>query len=113
MDHNAYESQMIDSINRHAEEQSQLTGTVENAPKEKVFTKDDALTMSRGIKRMVIAMVTAALFALAVNSFLMISTKVGWLAVVAFLGGIILLLIAVFLLYVQGITHVGKSGDDK
>jgi hypothetical protein len=111
MDHKAYEDQMIDKVNRHAEEKSQQT--LENAPQEKVFTKDDARTMGRGIKRMAIAMVTAALFALSVNSFLMVSTKVGWWAVVAFLAGIVLLLLAVFLLYVQGITVVGKSGEAK
>jgi Flp pilus assembly protein TadB len=108
MDHNECEKQMIDMVNRHAEENCQQTGT-----QEKVFTKDDARTMGIGIKRTILALVTAGLFALAVNSFLMVGTKVGWWAVVAFLAGIVLLLLAVFLLYAQGITKVGKSGDDK
>lgn len=112
MVHDVYEEEMIDLVNRHAEEKSQQT-ILESATKEKVFTKDDARIMGTGIKRMILALITAALFALMVNSFLMVGVKVGWWAVVAFLAGIILLLLAVGLLYAQGITRVGKSGEDK
>ena len=112
MDHDVYEEQMIDMVNRHAEEKAEAF--TETAPtKPKLFTKADARTLGRGIKRMTLALITAAMFALAVNSFLMVGFKSGWWAVVAFMCGIVLSLIAVFLLYAQGIARVGKTGEVK
>ena len=59
---------------------------------------------------MILALITSALFALSANGFLMVGSKAGWWAVVAFLAGIVLLITAMTFLYAQGITK--KTQDE-
>ena len=111
MDHDAYEDQMFDVVNRNAEERADAHAEV-TPTKEKAFDKRDAQTLWRGIKCLILALITAALYALSVNSILLVSTKVGWWAVVAFLAGIILLIFATTLLYALGLV-IGRKGETK
>jgi fatty acid desaturase len=108
MDHNAYENEMIDTINRHAEEKSRQATAVK-----RVFTKTDTRTLRQGLKRTLIAILTAVLFALSVYNFIAVATATGYWAVILFFSAIVLLVWAFILLYAQGITHVESKGDNK
>jgi fatty acid desaturase len=108
MDHEAYENEMIDTINRHAEEKSRQTTAAK-----RVFTKTDARTLRQGIKRTLIAILTAVLFALSVCCFIAVAFAAGYWAVIVFFSAIVLLGLAFILLYAQGITHVESKGDNK
>lgn len=112
MDHEEYENQMIDGVNRHAEERA---GTYESATvaKKRVFTKTDARALRQGLKRTVLALFTAVLFALSVYGFIAVATVTGYWAVGLFLSAIVVMGSAFILLYAQGITHVESKGDKK
>jgi hypothetical protein len=112
MDHEAYENQMIEAVNRNAEDK---TGTHESAvpTKRLLFTKTDARTLKRGIKRTVLALLTAILFALSVYSFIAVASVTGYRAVGLFFVAIMMLIMAFILLYAQGITFMESRGDHK
>lgn len=110
MDHNAYEEQMIDMVNHHADEVAKSQPKVTTQAQSS--TKAMAITFWRGIKTLVLALITVAIFALTANSFLMVSAKTGWWAVVAFLGGIVLLFFAASFLYALGLV-IGRKGETK
>ena len=101
MDHEAYESQMIDAINRHGEAATQ-------EPEEKswsqVVSKGDTRVIARGLKRVLLALLTAAMFAIAVIGFITVAIATGYLAVVLFFASILALAASFILLYAQGIT---------
>ena len=115
MDHETYENQMIDSINRHAEEKNRCTGTSENTIKAKrrVFTKTDVNTLKRGLKRTMIALLTTVLFGLSVFSFIAAATATGYWAVILFFSAIVLLGWTFVFLYAQGVTDAESKGDSK
>lgn len=109
-----YEKEMIDVVNRHAEEKKQGFGTLENTTaKKSLFTKTDAKNLGRGVKRMVVALLTTATFAISVYCFIVAAIVIGYWAVGLFLAGIVLMVCAFTLLYAQGITHTEGKGDDK
>ena len=115
MDHEAYENQMIDGVNRHAEERTPFAGNFEITPvaKKSVFTKTDLVALKQGFRRTLLALLTAILFGLSVYTFIAVATSTGYLAVAFFLLAIVLLILAFICLYAQGITFVGRPGDDK
>lgn len=105
MDHEAFENEMIDTVNRHAEEQS---GQVKiGIPKVKVITKKDTSALKTGLKRMVVALFTAFLFALSVFAFIVTATATGYWAVLSFFAAIVLMVWAIIFLYAQGIVNGG------
>lgn len=106
MDHEAYEKEMIEAVNRHSEEKSK-------GPKRTVITKKDASVLKIGLKRTLLALLTAGLFALAVYDFIAVATATGYWAVALFLAAIVLLIAVFTLLYAQGIIHVESKGDGK
>ena len=113
-DHDVYEKEMIDMVNRHAEDKSQnSTPQSTVVAKTKVFTKRDVISLGRGLKRMIIALITAFLFALSVFSFFLVAKAPGYWAVVVFFGAVVLLIVAFTLLYAQGIVPDERKGDDK
>ena len=111
MDHDVYEEQMIDMVNRHADESAKAQPKVAPA-QESVSAKLMAMTFWRGTKTLILALITVAIFALTANSFLMVGSKAGWWAVVAFLGGIVLLFFAAAFLYALGLV-IGRKGESK
>ena len=110
MDHEAFENEMIDGVNRHAEESGRFDG---NIPKQAVITKTDTLTLKMGLNRMVLALFTAFLFGLSVFSFIATATATGYWAVILFISAIVLLVWAIIFLYAQGIADVESKGDSK
>ena len=106
MDHEAYETQMFDTVNRHSAERI-------SRPKVAIVTKKDTSALKTGLKRMVIALFTALLFAFAVISFIFTATATGYWAVILFLAAIVELVWAFILLYAQGITREESKGETK
>lgn len=104
MDHEAYETQMFDSVNHHATEKS-------SRPKVAIIQKKDTSALKLGLKRMLIALFTAFLFASSVFSFIATATATGYWAVVLFLAAIVQLVWAFIFLYAQGITREESKGD--
>lgn len=115
MDHEAYENEMIDGVNRHAEEQFTVSGEFESMPaaKKSAFTKTDLNALKLGLKRTVLALITAFMFGLSVYCFIAVATSTGYWAVVQFLSAIVLMVLVFILLYAQGITFAVRRGDDK
>ena len=108
MDHEAYEKEMIDTVNRHAKEKrGQFTS------KRTVITKKDTATLKMGLKRMLIAILAIVLFALSMCCFIATATATGYLAVVLFITAIVLAICSFVFLYAQGITNVESQGDSK
>lgn len=111
MNHETYEKEMIDAVNRNAEEKAeQKTATTE---KRQLVNKKDASVLTRGLKRTVIALWTVAEFAISVLGLIAVAAAPGYLAVILFLASILIMGIAFILLYVQGITYVESKGDRK
>ena len=115
MNHDTYEKEMIDGINRHAEEKSQQTiihsskvTTAKNGS-----AKTDFEALKRGLKRTVLALLTAILFGLSVFAFIATATATGYWAVVLFLSAIVLMFWAFVLLYAQGVVRTGRYGGSK
>ncbi len=103
MDHNAYEKEMIDGVNRNADERVQYADAHKST---------DAKTLWRGFKRMLLAIITATMFALSVYCFIATATVTGYWAVALFLSAIVLMFFAFTLLYAQGITYTEGEGDE-
>ena len=108
MDHEAFENEMFDAVNRHAEEQSGQGET--GVPKVKLLTKKDTSALKNGLKRMIVALFTAFLFGLSVFAFIATATATGYWAVLLFLSAIVLLVWAFVFLYAQGISPKGEGG---
>ena len=106
MDHEAFEKEMIDTVNRHAEEKTTPSESIPTA-------KLDAAIMKRGLKRMGIALLTTVEFIGAVFGFIWTTFLPGYLAVLAFLASDFVLVCAICMLYAQGITRKGIQGDNK
>lgn len=115
MDHEVFEKEMFDGVNRHAEENSKCS---ENTipVKRRLFTKKDAAYLAKGLRCMVFAIVTAAMFAISVLGFIRVASLTGYLAVVMFIVSIASLVTAIIFLYALGIlvkAPVESKGDDK
>ena len=113
MNHEAFENQMIDAINRNAEEKHRSTHTGTAPTKRSVFTKADLMAFRRGLKRTLIALLTAALAALSVFGFIRTAVATGYWAVILFLASLVELVWVVILLYAQGIIRAESRGDRK
>ena len=112
MDHEAYENEMIDFVNRNAEEKSLNASTLESkvTARTPLMNKMDANILKLGLKRMLIAIITAALFFFSVCGFIAVATATGYLAVFIFLTSIVAMVCAFIFLYAQGITR--KTGGE-
>lgn len=89
-----YEQEMIDAVNRHAEEQSHYASTQETPSRAKV--------MGRGLGRMLLAVLTAVLFAISLYGFIMVASVPGYRAVLLFHVSGMNLFWAFALLHAQG-----------
>lgn len=113
MDHEVYENEMIDAINRHGETAANEAVKLKRDP---ILNKDDARAVTRGLKRTLLALLTAALFAIAVLGFIVVAKVHGYLAVVIFFASVLALICSFILLYAQGITLKGteeRQGESK
>ena len=111
MDHEAYENQMIDGVNRNAEEKSKHveTGSSEHKATAKViplFTKRDSRILGIGFRRTILALLTAVAFAISVIGFIATAKAIGYFAVAYFFGSLMALGGAFILLYAQGLIGV-------
>ena len=114
MNHDEYERQMIDMVNHNAKEKK--TGLYENTAKKKVFTAADFRALRIGIRRTLLALVTAIVFALSIYDFIAVTTVSGYWAVLLFVCAIMLLGLSFLLLYAQGIlskTQQESKGEIK
>lgn len=110
MDHEAYENEMMEAINRHGEAATH----VENEPKwSQVVTKNDSMVVAVGLKRTLLALLTAALFVISIIGFIAVATAPGYLAVILFFASILALVSSFVLLYAQGIAHSERQGEGK
>ena len=110
MDYEAYERQMIDGVNHNAEKKSKQfnIGGPENKVSTKMislFNKNDKRILVRGLKRTLLALLTAMMFALSVCCFVAVATTPGYLAVILFFAALMTMGCAFVLLYAQGIIH--------
>lgn len=103
MDHEAYENEMIDTVNRNAEEKNTRAMESPIPAKNSFMNKADANTLKRGLKRTLLAILTAALFVFSIYSFIAVATARGYLAVLLFIIAILALVGSYILLYAQGI----------
>jgi Flp pilus assembly protein TadB len=115
MDHEAYENEMIDDINRNAKDKNMHDSTRESTSvlKQYLFSKEDKKIMRRGLKRTLLALVTAALFALAICGLVAVAVAPGYLAVLLFFASILSVVCAFISLYAQGIIDTESYGDGK
>ena len=93
-----YEQEMIDAVNRHAEEQSHYASTQETPSR----AKANAKVMGRGFGRMLLAVLTAVLFAISVYGFIVVASVTGYWAVLLFHVSGMNLVWAFALLHAQG-----------
>ena len=69
------------------------------------MNKTDGKILKRGLKRMSLALMTAAIFVTSVLGFIKVAFVPGYLAVALFLGSVVALGMALVLLYAQGINR--------
>jgi ABC-type polysaccharide/polyol phosphate export permease len=113
MNHDAFEQEMIDTVNRHAEETSTSTNESTAAVKKSVFTKTDVMKLKLGVKCTALALITALLSVLAALCFIAVASATGYWAVALFFIAIVLLFWAIVFLYAQGIIHAERQGERK
>ena len=78
------------------------------------MNKSDAKTIMRGLRRVAVALITAATFVTAISGFIAVGFTRGYLAVLLFLASLVILGIAFILLYAQGIgpkTYTESKGE--
>lgn len=78
------------------------------------MNKSDAKTIMRGLRRVAVALITAATFVTAIAGFIAVGFTRGYLAVLLFLASLMILGIAFILLYAQGIgpkTYTESKGE--
>ena len=112
MDHEVFEKEMIDGVNRNAGEKTERPRSA-IVTTQSVFTKSDRTCLKRGLKHMVIALLTATLFAIAICGLIVTAIAPGYLAVLLFFTSLLAFVFASVLLYAQGIVHIESLGDDK
>lgn len=109
MDHEAYESEMMDAVNRHKDEANKKA----EIKWSQVVNKNDARVVARGLKRTALALLNAATFAITVMGFITVAKVTGYWAVLMFFVSLILLAASLILLYAQGIIRVESQGESK
>ena len=115
MNHEAYENEMINGVNRHAGEwnyitfDNETTDTVESVPVKRTGVK----TLGRGLCRMIMGLITAGIFGISICDFILVSRETGYRAVAMFFAGVVMLLSAIAAVYGQGIVGKESQGDDK
>ena len=79
------------------------------------MSKTDEKILRRGLKRMALALLTTALFAIAVAGLVTVAFVSGYWAVLLFFVSLYVMAIALSLLYAQGITRKqnGSQGESK
>jgi hypothetical protein len=65
--------------------------------------KTDVMVLKRGLKRMGLALLTAATFAISVAGLIVTAIAPGYVAVILFLASIVAMAMAFVLLYAQGL----------
>ena len=115
MDHEVFEKEMFDGVNRHAEENSKCSkSTVTMKPR--LFTKKDAANLTKGLRCMVFAIFTAGMFAVSVLGFIKVTSVTGYLAVGLFVASVLSMVTAIIFLYALGIivkAPAESQGDGK
>ena len=118
MDHEAYENEMINTVNRNAAEKNQHTDSNTNAPEStahgkrvSLFNKADKQAVRIGFRRTLLALLTLVIFFIAVCCFIAVATAPGYLAVALFFVAIITTVCAFIMLYAQGIVSEKVSGE--
>lgn len=101
MDHEAYEKEMIDSVNRNAKEHT------------KVVTKTDKAMLKAGFGCVLVSLYTAGLAFLSVWCLIQVVKAPGYLAVLLFLASIFVGICAFILLYALGTTVTKGWGEGK
>ena len=115
------EKEMIDIVNRNAEEKNKqfdISGTQKKPATRLVslFNKNDKRILARGVRRTILALVTAMMFAMSVFCLVEVATARGYLAVFLFFAAIVTMALAFVLLYAQGIlqkTTQESKGESK
>ena len=102
MNHEEFERDMIDAVNRNADEKAALH--------ESAFAKTDKTIMTRGLKRVGVALLTAASFVISFVGIIVTAFVPGYMAVLTFAASGVGLLITLVLLYAQGLN--GESGGE-
>lgn len=113
MNHNAFENEMIDTVNRHAEEKNADTHKSTATSKKSVFTKTDVMNLRRGFKSTVLALFTALEFGLSILTFISVASATGYWAVALFILALGMMVLAFILLYAQGIIQGERQGARK
>ena len=101
MDHEAFEKEMIDSINRNAES------------KTKLVTKADKAMLKAGFGCVLVSLFTAGLAFLAVWCLIQMVKAPGYMAVLLFLASIFVGIVSLSLLYALGIAVTKATGEVK
>ncbi len=104
MDHDAYEKQMIDHVNRNAEEKQH---------KEPVITKNDKYALTRGLKHILLSLISVVMFAASASGFIVTAIVPGYLAVAAFIASIAAAVATYILVYAQGLIRTASRGESK
>jgi hypothetical protein len=80
------------------------------------MNKTEVSVLKRGLRHMGIALLTAAMFAIAVAGLVVVAIAPGYLAVLLFLVSLVTMGMAFILLYAQGLppkAHTESQGDDE
>ena len=80
------------------------------------MNKTDANILKRGLRHMGIALLTTAMFVIAVAGFILTAIAPGYVAVILFAMSLVILAIAFVMLYAQGIpagAYAESKGDEK
>jgi hypothetical protein len=109
MDHEAYENEMMAAINRHGEEAKPIN----EAKWSQVVNKNDSNIVAIGLKRTLLALLTAALFVISIVGFIAVASAPGYLAVILFFASVLAMVSSFVLLYAQGIALSERQGDGK
>ena len=78
------------------------------------MNKSDVRTLKRGLRRVLVALITAGIFSIATLGFIAVAFMQGYLAVLVFLVSLAVLGFAIVLLYAQGINpkiHKESKGE--
>ena len=77
------------------------------------MNKIDTQILTRGLKRMLLALLTGAMFTLSVWGLIEVAFAPGYLAVLLFFASVTIFGGALLLLYAQGITRVESQGENE
>ena len=109
MDHVKFEQDMIDEVNRNADENGDRQHVFDIPIIDRPVTREkDIRVLLRGIKRTTIALCTLLSIGSSVYGFISVAKATGYIAIAIFLASIVLLMASGILLYAQGITIKGK-----